>query len=195
MFPEKISEKRFFLSDVKNPGSSDLISSNVHIGEFTYGNPEIFMWTAKYHVYFGKFSSIASETKIIVDGNHNTDWISTYPFGELIEGIPKNPEHPTGRGDIRIGNDVWIGCQTIIMPGVIIGDGAVIGAGSVITKNVDDYEVVAGNPARHIRYRFSKEQISALKKIQWWNWSIEKIVKHSDILQSNAIDDFIARFL
>lgn len=195
MFPEKISEKKFILSDVKNPGSPNLISSNVHIGEFTYGNPDILIWTAKYHVYIGKFTSIASETKIIVDGNHNTEWISTYPFGELIEGIPKNPEHPTGRGDIRIGNDVWIGYQTIIMPGIIIGDGAVIGAGSVITKNVDDYEVVAGNPARHIRYRFSKEQMSALKKIQWWNWSIEKIVKHSDILQSNAIDDFIARFL
>ena len=101
-------------------------------------------------MYIEKFTSITSETKIIVDGNHNTNWISTYPFGELIEDIPKNPNHPTGRGDIKIGNDVWIGYQTIIMTGVVVGDGAVIGAGSVITKNVDDYEIVAGNPAKHI---------------------------------------------
>ena len=195
MFPDKNTEKKYNLCNVKHRGSSDLISSNVHIGEFTYGNPDILFWTSTYHVYIGKFTSIASETKIIVDGNHNTDWISTYPFGELIEDIPKNPNHPTGRGDIKIGNDVWIGYQTIIMPGVVVGDGAVIGAGSVITKNVDDYEIVAGNPAKHIGYRFSKEQISALKKIQWWNWSIEKIVKYSDILQSNAINNFIARFL
>jgi len=178
----------------KDPGSSDLISSNVHIGEFTYGNPEILIWTAKYHVYIGKFTSIGPETKIIVDGNHHADWVSTYPFGELIEGIPKNPKHPAGKGDIRIGNDVWIGYRTIIMPGINIGDGAVIGAGSVITKNVDDYEIVAGNPARHIRYRFSKDQISALKTIQWWDWGIEKIVKYSDMLQSDRIDDFIERF-
>jgi acetyltransferase-like isoleucine patch superfamily enzyme len=195
VFPDKISEKKPNLCSVKNPGSPDLILSNVHIGEFTYGNPEILMWTAKYHVYIGKFTSIASETKIIVDGNHNIDWISTFPFGELIEGIQKNPGHPTGRGDIRIGNDVWIGYRTIILPGVNIGDGAVIGAGSVINKNIDDYEVVAGNPARHIRYRFSKEQISSLKKIQWWNWSIEEIIKYSDLLQSSAIDNFISRFL
>jgi len=195
MFPDKITEKKFSLCNVKNLGNPDLISSNVHIGEFTYGSPDILIWTAKYHVYIGKFTSIASATKIIVDGNHNIDWISSYPFGYLIQGIPKHPDHPTGKGDIVIGNDVWIGYQTIILPGVSIGDGAVIGAGSVVSKKVDDYEIVAGNPARHIRYRFSKENISALKKIQWWNWPIEKIVENAEILQSNAINNFIERFL
>ena len=190
-----INEKKYFLCKVKNPGSPDLISSNVHIGEFTYGNPDILIWTTKYHVYIGKFTSIGLETKIIVDGNHNTDWISSYPFGYFIEGIPKHHDHPTGKGDIIIGNDVWIGYHTTILPGVCIGDGAVIGAGSVVTKKVHDYEIVAGNPARHIRYRFSKEDISALKKIQWWNWPIEKIVENAEILQSNAILDFIERFL
>ena len=195
VFCGKNSEGNNISGQRKDPGSSDLISSNVHIGKFTYGNPDILIWTAKYHVFIGKFTSIAPETKIIVDGNHHADWISTYPFGELIEGIPKNPEHPAGKGDIRIGNDVWIGYRTIIMPGIIIGDGAVIGAGSVVTRNVDDYEIVAGNPARHIRYRFSKDQISALKKVQWWDWGIEKIVQYSDMLQSDRIDDFILRFL
>lgn len=173
---------------------SNLIASNVHIGEYTYGDPQIFIWTNKYHVYIGKFTSIAQEVKIIVDGNHNTDWISSYPFGELIPGVPKHPDHPVGKGDIRIGHDVWIGYGSIIMPGVQIGNGAVIGSGSVVTKNVADYEIVAGNPARHIRYRFSPEQIDALNKIRWWDWPKEKIIEHASILQSGDIDQFIERF-
>jgi len=173
---------------------NDLLVSNVHIGEYTYGNPQVFIWTDKYHVRIGKFSSIDSEVKIIVDGNHHTDWISSYPFGELISDVPKNPGHPLGKGDILIGNDVWIGYNSIILPGVKIGDGAVIGAGSIVTKNVDDYEIVAGNTAKHIKYRFSKEKIEILKKIRWWDWPIEKIKENVDILQSNNIDLFISEF-
>ncbi len=181
-------------SETKELSYNDLLLSNVHIGEYTYGDPQIFIWTDKYQVRIGKFTSIASEVRIIVDGNHNTDWISSYPFGELIHDIPKNSGHPIGKGDILIGNDVWIGYDTIILPGVKIGDGAVIGAGSVVTKNVDDYEIVAGNPAEHIRYRFSNEKIEILKKIKWWEWPIEKIKKNIDILQSNNIDYFIDKF-
>lgn len=179
---------------VNGSSPDDLLSSNVHIGEFTYGKPEIFIWTNKYHVFIGKYSSIETNVKIIVDGNHNTHWISSYPFGELISGIPKNPDHPAGKGDILIGNDVWIGYGAIILPGVKIGDGAVIGAGSVVTKNIDDYEIVAGNPARHIRYRFSREKIEILKKIKWWDWPVEKIKENADILQSNNIDSLIFNF-
>lgn len=181
-------------NNIDTPTYSDLLSSNVHIGEFTYGDPQIFIWTNKYHVYIGKYSSIESNVKIIVDGNHNTDWVSSYPFGELIPDIPKNSGHPIGKGNISIGNDVWIGYSTIILPGVKIGDGAVIGAGSVVTKNVDDYEIVAGNPAKHIRYRFSKDKIEKLKKIKWWEWPINKIKDNADILQSNNIDSFILKF-
>ena len=169
-------------------------SSNVHIGDFTYGQPQIFIWTNKYHVYIGKFTSIEENVKIIVDGNHNTDWISSYPFGELIPDIPRNPGHPIGKGNILIGNDVWLGYGAIILPGVKIGDGAVIGAGSVVTKNVDDYEIVAGNPAKHIKYRFSKEKAEILKKIKWWEWPVEKIKENAEILQSNNIDSFILKF-
>ena len=179
---------------INGSSPNDLLSSNVHIGEFTYGEPEIFIWTNKYHVFIGKYSSIENNVKIIVDGNHNTDWISSYPFGELISGVPKNPGHPVGKGDILIGNDVWIGYGAIILPGVKIGDGAVIGAGSVVTKKIDDYEIVAGNPAKHIRYRFSKEKIEILKKIKWWDWPVEKIKENADILQSNNIDSLIFNF-
>jgi len=149
------------------------------------------MWTNRYHVYIGKFCSISANVRIIVDGNHRLDWISTYPFGELIEKVAKNPGHPMGKGDIKIGNDVWIGIDALILPGVTVGDGAVIGAGSVVTKNVGDYEIVGGNPAQHIGYRFEMAQIKELKKLRWWDWPIEKIVKNINFLQSSEIDEFI----
>jgi len=165
--------------------------NNIHIDKFTYGSPQIYMWTNKYHVYIGKFCSIGDNVRIIVDGNHRTDWISTYPFGELIDDFPKNSGHPIGKGDTQIGNDVWIGRDVLILPGIIIGDGAVIGAGSVVTKNINHYEIVGGNPAKHIRHRFSEVQIKSLRIIQWWNWPIEQIIASAHLLQSPNIDEFI----
>jgi lipopolysaccharide transport system ATP-binding protein len=168
---------------------------NIIIGEFTYGDPTIRMWTDKYKVKIGKFCSFSYNVTIIVDGNHRIDWISTYPFGKVISNIKENPGHPVGKGDIIIGNDVWIGYNALILPGVKIGDGAVIGANSVVTKNVDDYGIVAGNPARHIKYRFTQKQIESLKKIKWWDWPIEKIKANLDLIESHNIDEFIERFI
>lgn len=167
---------------------------NLTIGEYTYGHPKIYQWHDYYKVIIGKFCSISNDVIIIVDGNHRTDWVAMYPFGELIRDIPKNSGHNQGKGDIIIGNDVWIGANVLILPGVKIGDGAVIGAGSVITKSIDDYEIVAGNPAKHVRYRFNKDQIKALKRINWWNWSIKKIKTNTEMLQSDNIEEFIKKF-
>lgn len=162
---------------------------NYTIGKYSYGNPKVLSWTNKYSVSIGKFCSIASGVVIIVDGNHRVDWISTYPFGELIEEIPKNAGHPVGKGDIIIGNDVWIGLNTIILPGVKIGDGAVIGAGSVVTRDVQDYEIVAGNPIKHIKYRFAPDEIETLKSTRWWDWPKEMIIEHAEILQTKNIEE------
>jgi acetyltransferase-like isoleucine patch superfamily enzyme len=183
----------FISQSIQHPKAS---KKNVQIGEYTYGNPEVLMWTTNYNLSIGKFCAIARDVRIIVDGNHRTDWISTYPFGETIPNINKNPEYreKAGKGDMRIGNDVWIGSNVLIVPGVQIGDGAVIAAGSVVTKNVADYEVVGGNPARHIRYRFTDRQIEALKKIKWWDWPIDKIQANCYLLQSARIDEFTERF-
>lgn len=164
------------------------------IGEYTYGKPILYQWKDEYNVIIGKYCSISKNVQIIVDGNHRSDWVTTFPFGEIIEGIPKNPGHNKGKGDICIGNDVWIGMDVLILPGVKIGDGAVIGAGSVVTKNVEDYEIVAGNPAKHIRYRFNEKQIALLKKIKWWNWPLEKIKGNINLLQSDEINEFIKKF-
>ena len=163
------------------------------IGSYTYGKPKIYRWN-KYKVVIGKFCSISQNVQIIVDGNHRTDWITTFPFGKMIKDAPIIEGHPFGKGDIIIGNDVWIGLDVIILPGVNVGDGAVIGAGSVVTKNVDDYEIIAGNPAKHIRYRFNEETIQSLKKIKWWNWPIDKIMDNLEFLQSENIDKFIEKY-
>ncbi len=172
--------------------TTDLIEDdNVHIGDYTYGYPHIYLGGNKYHVYIGKFCSIAEGVKMIIGGEHRTDWITTYPFGCEIDGFQRNPAYSTAKGDIHIGNDVWIGMNATILSGIIIGDGAVIGADSLISHDVGDYEIVAGNPAKHIRYRFSKDQIEALKRIRWWDWPIEKIREFVPLLESSDINSFI----
>ncbi|MFB3763719.1 MAG: DapH/DapD/GlmU-related protein [Methanotrichaceae archaeon] len=128
---------------------------------------------------------------MIIGGEHRTDWVTTYPFGCEIEGFQRNPAYSTAKGDIHIGNDVWIGMNATILSGVTVGDGAVIGADSVISHDVGDYEIVAGNPAKHIRYRFSEDQIEALKRIRWWDWPIEKIKEFVPLLESSDISSFI----
>jgi len=169
-------------------------SDHIKIGEYTYGRPQILNSSNRYRLTIGKFCSIAGNVMIMIDGNHRTDFITTYPLDYFIEGIERNPDNYSIKGDVKIGNDVWIGYGVIILPGVFIGDGAVIAAGSVVTKNVGDYEIVGGTPARHIKYRFTEKQIKSLKEIQWWNWSIDDVRVNSHILQSSNIEKFIANF-
>ena len=166
-------------------------TSVLKIGEYTYGKPKVHCITDRFHVEIGKFCSIAPGVNILLDMDHRIDWISTYPFSNLLEGFPDVEGHPTGKGNIIIGNDVWIGMNVIILSGVTIGNGAVIGTSSVVTQNVNDYEIVAGNPARFIKPRFSIKQILALNKIQWWNWPLNKIKQNVHLLQSNSVNEFI----
>ena len=173
--------------------NTDIKRNNIHIGEYTYGFPIIHMETTRYHVYIGKFCSIASDVHIIVDSNHRYDTISTYPFDKFFDEIPTNPDTPVGKGDITIGNDVWIGQNVIILPGISIGDGAIVGAGSVVSKNIENYEIVAGNPGRHIKFRFSQEHRDLLDQIQWWNWPIEEVILNADTLTSSDFDELKKR--
>jgi len=159
-------------------------------GKYSYGNPTV-LWDssgAKLHV--GNFCSIANNVKIFLGGNHRTDWITTYPFGHInqetfnsFNGIGL----PTTKGDVVIGNDVWIGNDVTIMSGVKIGDGVVIAANSHVVNDAEPYSLVGGNPAKHIKYRFTKEQIEKLLEIKWWNWNDEKINKFIPLLCNNNI--------
>lgn len=166
------------------------------VGKFTYCHPDIqiFEWGEGSQLEFGAFCSIASDVKIYLGGNHRTDWVTTYPFGHINQNKFSNFDgkgHPKTNGDVIIGNDVWIGANVTIMSGIKIGDGAVVANNSHVIKNVEPYSIVGGNPAKFIKFRFSKEQIDKLLKIKWWEWDDEKINNNLKLLCNDNIDEFI----
>ena len=185
------------------------------IGEYTYGADTINLkrfgprsgphpWSGS-RARIGKFCSVGSGCMIFLNENHRYDWVSSYPFGvtkvtsqgltnfdinEVRTGIMSK-----GNGDVTIGNDVWIGNNVTIISGVTIGHGAIIKEFSHVVKDVAPYSIVGGNPAKHIKYRFSEEQIAKLLQIQWWDWPVKKINQHLPVLMSKNIDEFIKKAL
>lgn len=134
----------------------------------------------------GKYCSIGSGAVFMMAGNqgHRTDWISTFPF-YYQANIFKKAKNPYKKaGDTLVGHDVWIGSEAMIMAGVTIGTGAVIAARAVVTKDIEPYAIVGGNPAEFIKYRFSKKEIEKLLKEEWWNCSEEKIKEMMPLLCS-----------
>ena len=141
----------------------------------------------------GKFCSVACGAKFLFNSaNHTLDSLSTYPFPIFFEEWNLDVKDITkawdNKGDIVIGNDVWIGYEAVIMAGVTIGDGAVIGTRAVVTKDVPPYTIVGGIPAKPIKKRFSQENINTLLKLKWWDWPIEKISQHIFDIQSGNIE-------
>ncbi len=167
------------------------------MGRHSYGEPLIPTYPGdSAHVRVGAFVSIALDVVLLDGGNHRTDWVSTYPFrarfslpGAYADG------HPQSKGDVVIGNDVWIGRGARVLSGVTVGDGAVIAGYSVVTRDVRPYAIVAGNPAREIRRRFGDEQVQALLAIAWWNWPLEEILRAVPQLCNENVDEFIAAHL
>tara|TARA_R110002126_G_scaffold124451_1_gene266405 strand:+ start:20938 stop:21561 length:624 start_codon:yes stop_codon:yes gene_type:complete len=197
-FPLKNYDRLCFLKNiVRNP--------NIIVGDYTYyddfENVENFEKNVKYHFDFtgdkliiGKFCMIASDVKFIMNGaNHLTDAMSTYPFAVFGNGWEHAMDGKTypQKGNITIGNDVWIGYNATIMAGVTIGDGAIIATNATVTKDVAPYSIVGGNPAKEIRKRFSEDVIAKLLALKWWNWDIEKITKNVQHLTDNKIEKFI----
>lgn len=131
----------------------------------------------------GKFCQIASGVRFIMNGaNHGMNGISTYPFKVCGGAWAKADLDSVSKGNTVIGNDVWIGNNVTIMPGITVGDGAILGANSVITKDVEPYTIVGGNPAKEIRKRFDAETIQFLCTLEWWHWDVAKITQHLDLL-------------
>jgi acetyltransferase-like isoleucine patch superfamily enzyme len=166
------------------------------IGEYTYGTPVVFTYSyipRQGRLKIGKFCSIAAGVTIHLGGNHRTDIFTTYPFRAFLDAFPQatwlNPADvdATSKGDVIIGNDVWIGYGATIMSGVKIGDGAVIAANAVVTSDVEPYAIVAGNPARMVKKRFDDETISKLLEIKWWDWPTEKINRNLEAICANDI--------
>ena len=160
-------------------------NSNIIVGDFTYIADSEFENHVSHHyewngdrLIIGKFCQIASGVEFIMNGaNHQMNAVSTFPFYTL-EGWNMNPPSMDDlplKGDTVIGNDVWIGQNAVILPGVHIGDGAIIGANSVVGKTVAPYAIVVGNPAREIRNRFDDELIDLLLQFKWWDKTVEEI--------------------
>jgi len=163
------------------------------IGRGTYGDLNV-RFQAGAALKIGAYTSIAANVKVFLGGEHRSDWVTTYPFNELNNKAKHIKGHPRSKGDVVIGNDVWVGTDAIILSGVNIGDGAIIGAGAVVSKDVPAYAIVAGNPARIIKYRFNEKVIDKLLSIQWWNWSSEEIEKALPELLSGNIEQFINKY-
>ncbi|KID57374.1 chloramphenicol acetyltransferase [Pseudoalteromonas luteoviolacea] len=177
-----------------------ITSDNINVGDFTYYDdpegPENFEKNVLYHFDFigdklniGKYCAIATGVKFIMNGaNHKMSGFSTYPFQIFGHGwekvMPKDGELPF-KGDTEIGNDVWIGYESTIMPGVKIGNGAIIASKSVVTQDVPPYSIVGGNPAKVIKMRFEQDVIDMLQDIAWWNWPVEKVTEHLDAIVGN----------
>lgn len=166
----------------------------VKVGRHTYGTPNIPAFAgSEVTVEIGSFCSIAANVTILAGGGHNPEWVSTWPMREVF-GLPEQYEHhPVNKGPVVIGNDVWLGRDSLIFDGITIGDGAIIGARAVVTKDVRPYAIVGGVPAREIRRRFTDERVEALLEIAWWDWSEEKIIREAGGLNGANINDFLAR--
>lgn len=181
-----------------------ITNPNIIVGDFTmyndfYNDPKDFQKNnVLYHypyvnndkLIIGKFCSIACNAKFIFNSaNHTLKSLSTYPFPifpEEWDSTMNITEAWDNKGDILIGNDVWIGYEAVIMSGVHIGDGAIIGTRALVTKDVPPYSIVGGVPAKVIRKRFQDSVIEDLLKIKWWDWSTEKISKKlADIRKGN----------
>lgn len=164
------------------------------IGRHSWGHLTIANRSPGCQLTVGSFCSFAAGTRVILGGEHRADYVSTYRFG-AYPPFNERYQHPkdtaVARGDITIGNDVWIGHDAMILSGVTVGDGAIIGAGAVVRSDVPPYGIVAGNPGRVAGFRFPPEQIEALLRIRWWEWSDDQIVAALPAIMSEDTQAFI----
>lgn len=206
-----ISENKIYprTDDIETVYLKNVITDpNIEIGDYTMYNdfvrdPQDFQKNnVLYHypvnhdrLVIGKFCSIACGAKFIfTSANHSLKSLSTYPFPIFFEEWNLDMINITNawdnKGDIIIGNDVWIGYEAVILSGVTIGDGAIIGTRAVVTKDVPPYTIVGGVPAKPIRKRFDDKTIAKLYELKWWDWPEERIKANLEIIQSGQIDKF-----
>lgn len=173
-----------------------LKGSRFEVGEYTYGLPTVSPGAAKLRI--GKFCSIAEGVVIDLGWGHRTDIGTTYPLWAFPDYWPKVRDLKrewyayVPKGDVVIGNDVWIGREALIMSGIAIGDGAVIGARSVVTNDVEPYSIVAGSPARVVRKRFDQKTIERLLEVRWWDWPADKINRNAHLICSDNLEALLS---
>lgn len=177
---------------------------NIEVGDYTYyddpDGPDAFQSKCVLHHYefigdrlvIGRFCAIAEGARFIMNGaNHAMSGFSTYPFNIFGHGWEEGFDPATWetelRGDTVVENDVWIGMEAVIMPGVRIGNGAIVAARAVVTQHVPAFAVMAGNPARVVKMRFDQGTIARLERVAWWDWDAEKITRNLDAIRGADI--------
>lgn len=199
IYPRTSDKQTVYLKNVVN-------NPNIEVGDYTMYNDfvqdpiDFEKNNVLYHypvnqdkLKIGKFCSIACGAKFLfTSANHTMKSLSTYPFPIFFEEWQLDGKDICdawdNKGDIVIGNDVWIGYEAVILSGVTIGDGAVIGSRAVVTKDVEPYTIVGGVPAKPIRKRFDEQMIKKLEKIGWWNWDEEQIRQNFEAIQVGDVD-------
>lgn len=162
------------------------------IGPHTYGTPSVKNPHPAANLSIGDYCSIANNVKIYLGGIHRTDWVTSYPFPSFFSEASGIKDSCLTKGDVLIGNDVWLCANAVILSGVTIGDGAVVANSAVVTKDVPPYAVVAGNPAKVIKTRFDEPTIQWLLTVKWWSWSEDEVKRAIPLLCSHDIAAFKA---
>jgi len=177
-----------------------ITNPQITVGDYTYYDDPVDVYNFEKNVLYlfdfikdrliiGKFCQIATNVRFIMNGsNHVLNGISTYPFKIFGEAWSNASLEVINKGDTIIGNDVWFGNGATIMPGIKIGSGAIIGASSLITKDVEPYTIVGGNPGVVIRKRFDDDTIDSLLKLSWWDWPIAKITNNVKLIAAGDIE-------
>ncbi|EGH95228.1 acetyltransferase, CysE/LacA/LpxA/NodL family protein [Pseudomonas amygdali pv. lachrymans str. M302278] len=162
------------------------------VGVGTYGIPDIVDFGDNSILRVGSYTSIAEGVKILLGGEHRTDWITTYPFPAMVEQVSDIQDYAPSKGDVVIGSDCWICANAVIVSGVTIGHGAIVGAGAMVVRDVAPYSVVGGNPCKFIRWRFEEDVRDLLLQAAWWDWPMEEVKSVARTLCSSDMDAFLA---
>lgn len=163
---------------------------NYAMGINCYGVPIIKHAHPDAKLSIGNYCSIASNVEIYLGGNHRADWITSYPFPHFFPEASHINDYEVTNGNVEIGSDVWLCQNSTILSGLSIGHGAIVANGAIVTKDVAAYEIVGGNPAKHIRWRFDEKTREILLQSAWWNWPEQELLKIVDLLCSDNIAQF-----
>jgi acetyltransferase-like isoleucine patch superfamily enzyme len=172
------------LGDAVRIGSGSIVIAST-IGAFSYAGHHCTLL----HVTIGRFCSISWQVSILGHGAHPMDRLSThqFPYNPLF-GFTANDGTDVERRDTTVGSDCWIGAGATILPGVRVGDGCVIGAGSIVTRDLEDFSIVVGSPARLVRRRFDEPTRALLREIRWWDWPADRVRRHLPLFESAPTD-------
>lgn len=161
-------------------------------GTGSYGLPEVHDWQEGSTLKIGAYCSIAEGVQIFLGGHHRSDWVTTFPFPVMLDEAAHIKDFNGTRGDVVVGNDVWLCSNCSILSGVTVGSGAIVAAGALVTRDVPPYAVVGGNPAKVIGWRFPEEIRAELLQAAWWNWPEAEIRSVVGRLCSDNIAAFLA---